>query len=327
MELKNQSAFYFPLANGRYEVNAGFKRLDTDFGNGPIDQQIFQFDNTFQRYRDNKLECRRENMSKYYQEYNFSEETNNTICKHLVSQLCSEHADIFNKTESESHVSLTCKLTGEVLNFTSDYQLSNTREPVSNISYLSALDAITCQLQEDLAVVQLNGTNDYISALHLCNPNHWAAEDKIGTSFFETHRPVPHIDKISQQSHSLLNAILDKGPYVRFAWGLSTDTQLNHHPQPPKGIDVAKWQGRKFDPDDPTLWLRVERQTLTGFISVNAILFTIRTYFYDITGRQTDSLKIKMLISAIESMSSKSIEYKGLQQTKYDILNWLHSKS
>ena len=325
MERINEPAFYFPLANGRYEVSAGFSRLGKDFGNGPIDQQIFQFDNTFQRYRNNKLSCRRESLAKYYQVQDLRPEVARTVCAYLISQLCAEYPDKFTKTKFKNDIQLVCRLTGEKLNFGADYKLLNVINAKSEVPYISSLDAIACQLQEDIAVVQMDKTGDFLCALHLCSPNHWAAEEKIGKSFLDTHRPVPHMDTINQQSHNLFKAILEKGPYVRFAWGLATDTQLNHHPQPPPGIGVTQWRGRHFDPTRPELWLRVERQTLTGLKQVNAILFTIRTYFYDVKCLSGAEKNLAKICSAIESMSSETLLYKGLQQRKDNILSWLHS--
>jgi hypothetical protein len=66
---------------------------------------------------------------------------------------------------------------------------------------------------------------------------------------------------------------------VRFAWGLSTDTPLNHHPEPPMNILPLQWQGRNFDPNNPRLYLRIERQVIWGLPKYEAVLFVIRTYF------------------------------------------------
>ncbi len=189
-------------------------------------------------------------------------------------------------------------------------------------SYTSALDALACQIQEDLAVVcrRADGS-DGLAAVHLCSPNHWAAEEKIGRHFAQVHAPVAGMGLLNQRSADLIRAMIERGPYVRFAWGLGTDTRLNHHPEPPPGIPPADWQGRHFDPEHPRLFVRVERQVLWGFPQQEAALFTIRTYFRD-CARLTPQERTQLRL-AISSMTPQTLAYKGLAAHHDPILEWL----
>jgi hypothetical protein len=322
MQITDEPAFYFPLANGRYEVAAGLHRLEKDFGNGPVDQQIFQFDKTFPQYHDNKQACRQERLSKFYQEKDFPYESQKAVSQYLVEQLCREHPDKFITHGDKTHLELDCLLTGERLIFSKDYQLVETTGLSSNTPYTATLDAIANQVQEDLSVVQLteDGGN-YIAALHLCSPNHWAAEDKIGQSFIEAHGAVPHMEKLNQQSAKLLPSILDKGSYVRFAWGISTDTRLNHHPDTVGDIGVNHRQNDRTSDSQASFFIRVERQTLSGLPQTNTLVFTIRTYYYDLSRASLGETMLKQAESAIHSMSDRTLEYKGLKHLKNYILN------
>ena len=99
---------------------------------------------------------------------------------------------------------------------------------------------------------------------------------------------------------SLLQGILQKGPFVRFAWGVGTDNRLNHHPAPPPGKTELEWGGRRFDPKNPKLYARVERQVLWAIPNKNRALFTIRTYFQDMAEmKKTNPDAVKGLIEAI----------------------------
>ncbi len=113
---------------------------------------------------------------------------------------------------------------------------------------------------------------------------------------------MPHYFKM------LLSAV-NKGPFTRFAWGISTDTRLNHHPEAPTGWDKQEWAGRHIE-EGCDLFLRVEKQTLNGLPEVNAFFFTIRTYFYPVVELSLDERKA--LYTAVESMSQASQIYKGL---------------
>jgi len=55
--------------------------------------------------------------------------------------------------------------------------------------------------------------------------------------------------------------------------------------------------------------VRVERQNLIGLKEVNAFIFTIRTYFYNVADLSGDE-KIS-LIKAVGSMTDAALEYKG----------------
>ena len=315
---------YFPLDSRGFELKAGLHLLGTDFGNGDADAKVFQIDASFDRYRRAKLVARAECLSKYYRVHRYTPAVAQQVAHFIAYRLAREHPDHFSVEQQISGSTvLNCALTGEALVFAADMQLVEARNKVDP-PYISALDALACQTQEDLAVFRM-ADREWLSAVHLCFPNHWAAEEKIGRSFSEIHSPVPGIGKISARGAALVDAMIYKGPYVRFAWGLSTDTHLNHHPQPRPDVAQHTWQGRTFDRARPALWLRIERQILWGFPQIAAALFTIRTYFTDCRQIKRDSGKLARLTCAIESMSLETLRYKGIANTKPEILRWLRS--
>jgi dimethylamine monooxygenase subunit A len=316
---------YFPLEHGRYEVKAGLYRFGTDFGNGEVDNRLFQIDMEFAAYRVSKLAARYERLSKYYCVNRYAPVVSRVIAGFMVARLIREHPDCFQcETDRNNRLSLHCTLTGETLDFDDNMQLRAVRPGTELISpaYASSLDAIACQIQEDLAIISHAGHN-WVSAIHLCCPNHWAAEDKIGRDFSGIHRPVPGFEKINANANALVEAMISKGPYVRFVWGLATDKHLNHHPRLPRGARAEEWRGRRFDRSRPKLFMRIERQTLWGFPEVSAALFAIRTYFRDCTDIKKDPVQRQKLESAITSMNPDTLRYKGLADSKADILAWL----
>jgi hypothetical protein len=101
---------------------------------------------------------------------------------------------------------------------------------------------------------------------------------------------------------------------VRFAWGVTFDDRLNHHPDKPR---------TPFDLRDPKAFLRVERQTIWGFPARGAALFTIRTYLYDLNDLRRDPATRDPLIAALLSMSPESRAYKGLTDHFDPLVRWL----
>jgi hypothetical protein len=105
---------------------------------------------------------------------------------------------------------------------------------------------------------------------------------------------------------------------VRFAWGITTDAHLNHHPEGSADAPTRV----SFDSARPAAFVRVERQTMWGFPRVGAALFTIRTHLLDC--RELARAERADLAAAVESMTPESLAYKGLAW-KDDFLAWLRT--
>jgi hypothetical protein len=117
------------------------------------------------------------------------------------------------------------------------------------------------------------------------------------------------------------------GPFVRFVWELCTDARLNHHREPPPGVDPETWRERFFDPQQPRLFLRVEREVLWGFPEQEAALLAVRISFRDGEEIRKDVKLREPLCATIESMSPEALRYKGLAESRDDILTWLRGGS
>ncbi len=317
MNLKKTNR-YVPFHTGKYEVSPGLNPLGTDFGNGDTEKNIFQIDESVSRYLVNKEQCRRENIQKYYcraQEY---ATTAKAINQFIIQQVVAAYPDLFQLDKNNEDWELQCNLTGETITFSSDYELIET---TAVNTYLSLFDALAGQVPEDLAIWQLEEENDGLAALHVCAPNHWSPEKKAGKNFSAVHAPVAGMEKLRGNYKPMLQAIINKGSFVRFVWGLATDCRLNHHPEAPAVEQTEKWQGRGFNANQPELYVRVERQTLTGFSAQKAVFFTIRTYFLRVD--QLAGHELKQLKAALLTMSPEARAYKGLANNYGLILAWI----
>lgn len=306
---------YYPFANGQYTTAPGLHKLGTDFGNGKADQVIFQLDEEYPLYWQNKVNCRKENIHKYYQRMHEQTATLDTINQFILQQLLVSYPQHFHLEQTKDVSYFTNHLVGKTFSFNTHQQLTDQKD------YTSLLDALVSQVPEDVAVWQMEEEQDYLSTIHLCAPNHWSPEDKIGKPFSAVHEPVADMEVLRARYQPMLKRLIQGGSYVRFAWGLGTDTRLNHHPEPPPDIDKMQWQGRQFDPDHPELYVRVERQTLTGFPEVQAVLFTIRTYFINVV--QLSQEQRAALQQALCSMSEDALRYKGLYEQHDQIIRWI----
>lgn len=319
-------ARYFPPANGRYEIKAGFSRLGSDFGNGTADGRLFQIDRQFSDYRAEKLRSRKERYCKYIVSDRPDPSTLRAAANLMVRRLCHEHPEFFILRSDSQGSRLECALTGDVLTLDGNLNLVRTeaaRHP--DPAYDSTLDALACQIQEDIALLESGPRGDRVTLLHVCFPNHWAPADKIGQDFATVHEPVAGFGPIVRRHHALVRAMVERGPFVRFAWGLVTDARLNHHPDPPAGVALAEWVGRRFDPAHPALYLRVERQTLWGLPQAHGCLFAIRTYLTDC--RDLTVVQLRQLRAALATMTAESRTYKGLADSDAAIRAWIDAAS
>ncbi len=290
---------YLPFLSGIYTTAPGLVSITRAEG---YDALVFQIDESYSLYLENKKACREEDIHKYYCEERMQPETMSSVNEYLVKQLAQEHPQQFEVNYTERQ--FTNATTGEVFCWNEDW-LS-----IRGNCYESLFDALCSQVQEDIAVVQLTNDEDWIAAIHLCSPNHWAPGEKIGRPFSAAHAPVPGMEKTLQHYRKMLESVIHAStPFTRFAWGIATDTRLNHHPISPPDKDDSHWQGRAHHKNNGW-YIRTERQNLVGLAETNAFLFTIRTYFYRVD--ELDQQEKRLLSKALQSMSPAVLEYKGL---------------
>jgi heme-dependent oxidative N-demethylase alpha subunit-like protein len=290
---------YLPFLNGKYSTAPGLISKKKTANENSL---VFQIDENYFAYLKNKEDCRRENIHKYFIEHELPGETIAAINRYMLWQMSVEYPGNF--TYDEQTRLLKNKLTKK------EFVINEDLISVNGDEYLSVFDMLCSQLQEDFAICCLSEQKDWLAAIHLCAPNHWAAADKIGKPFDAVHAPVPDMEKTKQNYLKILLSVIEKGPFTRFAWGIATDNRLNHHPDAPDGMNEDYWHGRKTDTQNPKFYLRVERQNLVGFSAMNAFLFSIRTYFYSI--EELENEEKRSLLMALESMSAATLNYKGL---------------
>jgi hypothetical protein len=168
-------------------------------------------------------------------------------------------------------------------------------------------------VQEDLVVIhRLPGGGSSAIAVHVAAPSGWRPERIHGASFGTIHGPVPDFAKRAAAERSMVDAMVERGPYVRFVWTVTADDHLDHHPD---GGRRAPWRA-----EGPG-FLRVERQTTVPFAAQQGSLFLIRTYLYafaDLSAEQRD-----VLASALVRMPAEVAAYKGIDAIRPTVLEVL----
>lgn len=325
---------YFPIETGRYEVQAGLKILGKQPVQGKIESDFFQIDGQYYAYLQAKRAARRENLAKYYQRHALPFALEQAATEWIMRRLCEEHPTHFTLSEGAGEWAFTNHLIGlrvvidrESLRITQQHQ-ARARFPegevFSDVDFrgAEALDLVASCLQEDLALVVSSPSHqhDWLAMLHLSFPNHWSPSEKIGQPFLAVHAPVADFERVARTSEKLMEAMLHRGPFVRFAWGIGTDTALNHHPENPPGRSLPR---NTPEQAGESTFMRIERQTLRGFPEHQAALFTIRTYFTPVSRIAADPERRIQLREAIATMSPAALAYKGLEAIQAPLVAYL----
>ena len=178
------------------------------------------------------------------------------------------------------------------------------------------LDALSLSVQEDLVVMRLAARGDEAEALAVCFPSRWDPAEKLGQSFAAIHRPVAHSEALVAAAPRVMQALVHKGPFVRYVWSFTPSPQLSLHPalvEGDTGTDLAA----------EALTFRVERQTTYALPELARALFTIRIYTAPLAQVATTPERKRVLAEAIRSMDDELLAYKGLEPWRERLLDWL----
>jgi hypothetical protein len=309
---------YVPFRHGRYDVAAGLAKLGRDAGGGDADRTAFQFDRAFPVFRAAKLASRARAFTEYVCASDWDAAVAGAVVSFIAARLVRESPALFREARDAGRRVLDCELTGERLHFDDAMRLAGVdgRGEVAP-PYADCLDALACQVQEDLAIVRVEPGRHWLAYAHVCLPNGWAPAEKVGGSFAAVHEPVAGMGELNRRGDEFARVMVAATDgLVRFAWGVTFDDALDHHPATSRP---------RFDPAEPRAFLRVERQTIWGLSEVGASLFTIRTYLYDCREIRQDAVVRGALASALRSMTPASLAYKGLAPHVGGLIRWLES--
>jgi dimethylamine monooxygenase subunit A len=258
-------ARYFPVKATPLRMEAGLKPLGTSHGNGDRDALPFQLDDERERYLDAKRRipaARHRVLTKGPDD----DRVHREVLAWMAATLRRDHPEAFAEAPLDSYA------------------------------------AIGARIQEDFTVLaRASGPGEAI-AVHVSFPSGWRPERIAGASFRQIHAPVPAFADVDAQAESMVRAMVERGPYVRFVWTVCADDHLDHHPE----------EGRReaWHRDGPG-WLRVERQVTVPFAALDASLFLIRTYLYPFACLTPDERVV--LARALETLPDDVRRYKGLE--------------
>jgi hypothetical protein len=322
---------YRPFMEGRYSVSAGLFRLGAQpipwREDGQPERHTFTLDREYPRFIAGKVAAHRRGIHEYAGEAGLTPDLREAALAHVAGALA---ADSDGAVHWDGQT-----LRNDLLGWEADLDprwgaVSAVRRfPAPHASLtdgirpLHVLDFLGLNAQEDLAIIARDERGDWLAATHVLLPQHWDPRDKLGRDFVAVHAPVAGSGPMNATAPRLVDAVITRGPFVRFAWGLSMSDRLDHHPAAPP--DADRHADTRFDPEQA--FLRVERQTLTGFPEADGALFTIRPLTTPLRQAVVTAEHARALSQALRSMTPEQIRYKGLETILHDALSWLSVQS
>jgi len=271
---------YRPFHKGIYTTTPSLIPLGSDFGNGVLDAIPLQLDKGTAALIANKHQIQA------YRPLILMSDISESVAAAGI-QLLSDERDIAQTAVGDVYP-VTTQLHESWLETTSTLE--------------SRFHALSLAIGEDIAIVEIDSEgNDRNALMSIAAPSRWAPEEKIGRSFVATHTPVPNMEKTLAVAAKLQQMLLERGPFVRFTWGISTTAALDTHPsvtEPPYAGGDA--------------WLRTERQVIRRIPERNAFLFTIRVMVEPLSDIRKSVTDASALAAALRSMDEKSRIYKSV---------------
>lgn len=320
---------YSPFLNGVYSVSAGLFRFGQGMASredGAGEDHVFAFDVEYGRFMASKVNSHRRALYEYAGEAGLTPELREQVILFAAETMARDSGgfitwdgSVLRNEQLGWAARLEPRWGGVEVVERFDAPLSVL---VADVQPLNALDFLGLNVPEDLAVVARNTSRDWLAAVHVLSPQHWNPLDKLGRDFVAVHEPVAGSEPMNRTAPRLVDAVISRGPFVRFAWGVSMGDRLDHHPNAP--ADQDRGEATPFDPDGA--FLRVERQTLSGFPAADGALFTIRPYTYPLRQAVNSAESARQLAAALRTMTPAQVGYKGLSVIGPDLLAWLDAR-
>ncbi|MBZ2176774.1 MAG: DUF3445 domain-containing protein [Acidobacteria bacterium] len=184
----------------------------------------------------------------------------------------------------------------------------------------ATLAEVGAQVAEDLLILRASGDQELIAG-HLCFPNGWCLNEKMGRPLLAIHDPVPgYAETLGEPTRNLLARLKPGRPVGRLNWGMKPTGRLDLSS---RWNDWVRFANSEVTPENAgdRCYLRVERQTLTALPDSGCVLFTIHTYQQTLA--TLSPAQQQLLRGVLETTPPAMADYKGLTPILAPALHWL----
>ncbi len=180
-------------------------------------------------------------------------------------------------------------------------------------------------VQEDLCILQLRDGVPFLTAGILCFSPGWRLLEKLGRPLADVHGPVPlYADRLARPVDRFMRHVAPGKLAERLNWGLYDSPALF---RPGKHFRTEANPAITRENAGNTLFLRVERQTLSQLEHSGAVLFTIRTHVYKLHRVAAVPDAASRLAEAVRGMPHEMRLYKSFAPFADPLLAYLDAKA
>jgi hypothetical protein len=172
---------------------------------------------------------------------------------------------------------------------------------------LCLLGALAMSLQEDLVLMERDAAGVIRAVLfHVSFPSAWNPATKVGNDLLALHAPVADNAPLQEAADRLGNALIAKGPFVRWVWTVTGDSRWRAWPPLPAPRS--------------RLYFRLERQS-TMPLGEGYGLFLIRVQVRPLEQALAAPGRLDRLQASLRSMSAAMVRYKNLTAVRDALLD------
>lgn len=181
-------------------------------------------------------------------------------------------------------------------------------------------------VQEDFCLLRLAPEGPVLTAAVLCFPSRWRLHEKLGRPLADIHGPVPiYAERLARPVDRLMGTLREGKLVERVNWSLNDDPALFQ----PGALHYRRERNADVTPANAgaTLFLRIERQTLSVLPKSGAILFGIRVHVYPIARIAADPAVAGRLASAMRGLPDDMKGYKSIAPFETALLAYLDARA
>lgn len=233
--------------------------------------------------------------------------------------------------ESEADRWAVLRLAGEVLPRQYPSVFAREGETLTNIATgqswnltepgMDPLELAGQLVQDDLCLMAPGPEGYVLTAGVLCFPSRWSLVEKLGQPMAGIHSKVPFYgEKLARPVDRFFGALATGKLVERLNWSLVDDPALY--------LPTGKWRKAPnlaitAENAGESVFLRVERQTLSRVGAEGSILFTIRVHRYPLSRIAADPAVARDLAAAVEALPEEMAFYKSVLSFKPALLAYL----
>ena len=174
------------------------------------------------------------------------------------------------------------------------------------------------QVQEDLCVMQRIKGRYCLTEASLSFPSRWRLAEKLGKPMAVIHQPVPdYAERLEHPVNRFFDHLKPDRVVCRFNWTIHDDAALH---QPDSSRSNACVTGN-------SLYLRVERQTLSVVPETEVILFTIKVHVTPLAEVFVVPGAALRLAAAVRQLPDSTLAYRGMNGFRDRLLDYLQEKT